>query len=67
MKKPYGKEVLTKKRESKSGKNYNSSNLKSINQYNQQKVKQVELLRSLEPEYRKYYKDKASSYFNEVL
>jgi hypothetical protein len=55
------------KRESKSGKNYNSSNLKSINQYNQQKVKQVELLRSLEPEYRKYYKDKASSYFNEVL
>lgn len=55
------------KRESKSGKNYNSSNLKSINQYNQEKVKQVELLRSLEPEYRKYYKDKASSYFNEVL
>jgi len=55
------------KRESKSGKNYNSGNLKSINQYNQQKVKQVELLRSLEPEYRKYYKDKASSYFNEVL
>ncbi len=55
------------KRESKSGKNYNSSNLKSINQYNQEKVKQVELLRSLEPDYRKYYKDKASSYFNEVL
>lgn len=55
------------KRESKSGKNYNSSNLKTINQYNQQKVKQVELLRTLEPEYRKYYKDKASSYFNEVL
>jgi len=55
------------KRESKSGKNYNSSNLKSIMQYNQEKVKQVELLRSLEPEYRKYYKDKASSYFNEVL
>jgi hypothetical protein len=55
------------KRESKSGKNLNYSNQKRIDEYNQQKLKQVELLRAVDPMYRKYYKDKASEYFNVVL
>ena len=55
------------KRESKSGKNFNYSNQKRIDEYNQQKLKQVELLRAVDPLYRKYYKDKASEYFNIVL
>lgn len=55
------------KRESKSGKDFNYSNQKRIDEYNQQKLKQVELLRSVDPMYRKYYKDKASEYFNQVF
>jgi hypothetical protein len=55
------------KRESKSGKNFNYSNQKRIDEYNQQKLKQVELLRAVDPMYRKYYRDKASEYFNGVL
>lgn len=55
------------KRESKTGKDFNYSNQKRIDQYNQQKLKQVELLRSVDPMYRKYYKDKASEYFNRVF
>ena len=55
------------KRESKSGKNFNYSNQKRIDEYNQQKLKQVELLRAVDPLYRKYYRDKASEYFNGVL
>ena len=55
------------KRESNSAKDYNNSNLKSINQYNQQKVKQLDVLRLLNPSYKKYYKDKVNQYFNEVL
>jgi hypothetical protein len=53
------------KRESKSGKDFNYSNQKRIDEYNQQKLKQVELLRSVDPMYRKYYRDKASEYFNQ--
>ena len=55
------------KRESKSGKDFNYSNQKRIDEYNQQKLKQVELLRSVDPMYRKYYKDKAAEYFNRVF
>ncbi len=55
------------KRESKSGKDFNYSNQKRIDEYNQQKLKQVELLRSVDPLYRKYYKDKAAEYFNRVF
>ena len=55
------------KRESKSGNSFNYSNQKRIDEYNQQKLKQVELLRSVDPMYRKYYRDKASEYFNAVL
>jgi hypothetical protein len=53
------------KRESKSAKDYNNGNLKAINQYNQQKVKQLDVLHLLNPSYRKYYKDKVNQYFNE--
>lgn len=55
------------KRESKSGKDFNLSNQKRIDEYNQQKLKQIEMIRSVDPLYRKYYKDKASEYFNTVL
>ena len=53
------------KRESKSAKDYNNGNLKAINQYNQQKAKQLDVLHLLNPSYRKYYKDKVNQYFNE--
>jgi hypothetical protein len=52
------------KRESKEGKNLNYSNQKRIDEYTQQKLKQIELLKSVDPLYRKYYKDKAFEYFN---
>jgi hypothetical protein len=52
------------KRESKSGKNLNYSNQKRLDEYNNQKLKQIELLKSVDPGYLKYYKDKANEYFN---
>ncbi len=55
------------KRESKSGKDFNLSNQKRIDEYNQQKLKQIEMIRTVDPMYRKYYKDKASEYFNSIL
>jgi hypothetical protein len=55
------------KRESKSGKDYLLSNQKRIDEYNQQKLKQIELLRSVDPLYIKYYKDKANEYFNQTF
>lgn len=54
------------KREAKSGKNVFLSNQKRIDEYNNQKLKQIELLRSVDPVFKKYYKDKASDYFNFV-
>lgn len=54
------------KRESKVGKNVFLGNQKRIDEYNNQKLKQVELLRSVDPVFKKYYKDKASEYFNKV-
>jgi hypothetical protein len=54
------------KRESKSGKNEKFSNQNRIDEYNNQKLKQVELLRSVDPVFKKYYKDKASEYFNVI-
>jgi hypothetical protein len=54
------------KRESKSGKNEKYSNQNRIDEYNNQKLKQVELLRSVDPVFKKYYKDKASEYFNVI-
>lgn len=58
---------LDEKRESKSGKNENNGNLIRFDQYNKEKLKQIELLRSVDPAYRKYYKDRANEYFNRML
>lgn len=55
------------KRESQSGKNENNSNKIRFEEYNKQKLRQIELLRSVDPIYRKYYKDKANEYFNQSL
>jgi hypothetical protein len=52
------------KRESKEGKNINNSNLIRFDEYNKEKLKQIELLRTVDPVYNKYYKDKAHQYFN---
>jgi hypothetical protein len=54
------------KRESKSGKNEKYSNKNRIDEYNKEKLKQVELLYSVDPIFKKYYKDKASEYFNSI-
>lgn len=53
------------KRESKSGKDINYSNKIVFDEYNKEKLKQIELLRSIDPNYRKYFKDKANQYFNQ--
>jgi hypothetical protein len=53
------------KRESVSGNNVNNGNKIRFDEYNKQKLKQIELLRSVDPMYRKYYKDKANEYFNQ--
>ena len=52
------------KRESKTGKDDFSGNKIRFDEYNKQKMKQTEILRSADPLYRKYYKDKANQYFN---
>lgn len=57
---------LEEKRESKDGKNQINSNLIRFDEYNKEKLKQVELLRTIDPVYNKYYKDKASQFFNGV-
>lgn len=54
------------KRESNEGKNQNNGNLIRFDQYNKEKLKQIELLRTVDPVYSKYYKDKANQYFNSV-
>jgi hypothetical protein len=53
------------KRESKSGKEENFGNKIRFDEYNKQKLKQIEILKSVDPTYKKYYKDKANQYFNE--
>ena len=52
------------KRESKSANNVNFGNKIRFDEYNKQKLKQIELLKSADPFYKKYYKDKANQYFN---
>jgi hypothetical protein len=52
------------KRESKSGKDNFSGNKINFDEYNKEKLKQTEILRSADPLYKKYYKDKANQYFN---
>jgi len=58
---------LDNKRESKSGNNENNSNQIQFLEYNKNKLKQIELLKQIDPSYKKYYKDKANEYFNRVL
>lgn len=55
------------KRESQSGNNTNYGNKIRFDEYTKQKLKQIELLRAVDPVYRKYYKDKANEYFNQSL
>lgn len=52
------------KRESNSAKNINPGNLIRFDEYNKQKLGQVELLKPVDPELTPYYKSKASQYFN---
>lgn len=52
------------KRESQSGKDQNPGNLIRFDEYNRQKLGQMELMRAVDPMLSKYYKDKASEYFN---
>jgi hypothetical protein len=52
------------KRESKSGKNLNFGNQIRFEEYNRQKLRQIELLRSVDPALNKYYRDKANEFFN---
>lgn len=52
------------KRESKSGKDEIPSNLIRFDEYNREKLGQIELLKSVDPKLARYYKDKAGQYFN---
>lgn len=58
---------LDEKRESKEGKDQVYGNQIRFKEYNKEKLKQIELLRSVDPMYKKYYKDRANEYFNRVL
>ena len=55
------------KRESKSGKNINNGNQIRFDEYNHEKLRQIEMLRSVDPSLNKYYRDKANEYFNRQL
>lgn len=52
------------KRESKSGKDQNNGNKLEYLEYKKEKLRELESIRSVDPTYRKYYKDKANEYFN---
>lgn len=54
------------KRESKSGKDIDFGNQIQFDEYKQLKEKQIELLRSLDPSFGKYYRDRANEYFNKM-
>ncbi|MDX2359537.1 MAG: hypothetical protein QNK23_01940 [Crocinitomicaceae bacterium] len=58
---------LDQKRESIEGKNEDLGNQIRFEEYNKEKLKQIELLRSVDPAYKKYYKDRANEYFNTEL
>jgi hypothetical protein len=55
------------KRESKEGKVVPNGNQIEFREYTKERLKQIELLRSVDPTYRKYYKDRANEYLNRVL
>ncbi|MBP6090670.1 MAG: hypothetical protein KA521_05405 [Crocinitomicaceae bacterium] len=52
------------KRESKAGNNSINGNQIRFDEYNKQKLKQIELLYTVDPVFKKYYMDKANQYFN---
>jgi hypothetical protein len=52
-----------KERKSNSGKKKDNSNQIEFLEYKKQKEKQIELLRTLDPSFSKYYKEKANAYF----
>lgn len=54
------------KRESAEGKDKPGGNQIEYLEYNREKLRQIELLKPVDPTYRKYYKDKANAYFNGV-
>ena len=53
------------KRESKSGKNESYGNYIRFDEYNKQKLRQIELLKAVDPSLNKYYRDKANEFFNQ--
>ncbi|PWH84924.1 coiled-coil domain-containing protein [Brumimicrobium oceani] len=57
---------LDDQRESKSGKDQENGNQIEFLEYKKQKEKQIELLRTLDPSFSKYYKEKANVYFLNV-
>ena len=54
----------SEERESKEGKNVDPSNLILINQYNKEKLKQIEEIQYVDPKYQRYYKEKAVEFLN---
>lgn len=54
------------KRESKAGENNQNGNQIQFIEYNKLKAQQIELLRSVSPEFDRYYNERASEYFNRV-
>jgi len=57
---------LDEERESNLGKDENIGNQIEFLEYKNQKEKQIELLRTLDPSFSKYYKEKANAYFLNV-
>lgn len=53
-------------RKGNEGKDENFGNQIDFLEYNNQKEKQIELLRTLDPSFSRYYKDKANEYFQQV-
>ncbi len=54
----------SEERESKEGKDVNPSNLILINEYNKEKLKQIEEIQIIDPRYQKYYKERSNEFLN---
>ena len=54
------------KRKSNSGKNNEAGNLNGFLEYKRKQEEQIELIKTLNPELRNYYKSKANEYFNTI-
>ena len=55
---------MEEKRESKTAKKQNQGNNLRIDQYNKEKIKSIEDIRTIDPRLNKYYKEKAVEYLN---